>query len=518
MTEKTNMADRRHPRYRELRDHWDFLEETYSGGRPWFAKNIFTYHKEGEKEHQARIGRSYRFNHTREVVDLVTKYVFKGIVSRKEDAPEFIKSFWKSATTRGDDISTLMREGSRLSSIYGRVYLVMDAPINPEPSKTIRSIAEAAEGQPYAYWVKPQNVLDMSFDERGNLNWILLYELGRDDADFDVVTFDDVESYRLWTRNEWKVYEAKTNKNDGTSEFVLKDSGSHDLGVVPVIIFDDRECDDEYASPGLIDDIAYLDRAVANYLSNLDGIIQDQTFSQLVIPAQGVLPGNEAYDNIVAFGTKRIFIYDGEAGKGSAPSYISPDAGQASLIVAVITKIISEIYHSVGMAGERTKSDNAAGIDNSSGVAKAYDFDRMEVQLRNKAVRLEMIEMKILGLVAKWMGEPEALILDDMVKYPQEFNLRGLYDEFDVAQRLLTLVAPDEVRRAQMIDLVEKIFPNITQELRSKIESEIESWPAKIEVAPSVPEGPKPESENQQGQNNKPAQKAKQPDPDFKPE
>ena len=45
-----------------------------------------------------------------------------------------------------------------------------------------------------------------------------------------------------------------------------------------------------YFSPSLIDDIAYLDRAVANYLSNLDAIIQDQTFSQLAIPVQSLLP------------------------------------------------------------------------------------------------------------------------------------------------------------------------------------------------------------------------------------
>jgi hypothetical protein len=43
-----------------------------------------------------------------------------------------------------------------------------------------------------------------------------------------------------------------------------------------------------HISTPLIADIAYLDRAAANYLSNLDAIIQDQTFSQLVIPAEAL--------------------------------------------------------------------------------------------------------------------------------------------------------------------------------------------------------------------------------------
>jgi hypothetical protein len=47
----------------------------------------------------------------------------------------------------------------------------------------------------------------------------------------------------------------------------------------------------------------------------------------------------------------------------------------------VISKIINEIYHSVGLAGERTKEDNSQGIDNSSGVAKAYDFERVNALL-----------------------------------------------------------------------------------------------------------------------------------------
>jgi RNA polymerase sigma factor (sigma-70 family) len=98
------------------------------------------------------------------------------------------------------------------------------------------------------------------------------------------------------------------------------------------------------------------------------------------MPAQGVNAGDEAYDKILELGTKRIFIYDGEG--GTQPFYLSPDVKQAELILKVVNKIIAEIYHSVGLAGERTKDDNAQGIDNSSGVAKAYDFERVNSLLK----------------------------------------------------------------------------------------------------------------------------------------
>jgi hypothetical protein len=81
----------------------------------------------------------------------------------------------------------------------------------------------------------------------------------------------------------------------------------------------------------MIDDIAYLDRAVANYLSNLDAIIQDQTFSQLAMPAQQLLPGEDAYRSSSRW-----------APSASSPTtarwrqarILSPDPKQAQLILS----------------------------------------------------------------------------------------------------------------------------------------------------------------------------------------
>ncbi|WP_323159342.1 hypothetical protein, partial [Pseudomonas marginalis] len=89
-----------------------------------------------------------------------------------------------------------------------------------------------------------------------------------------------------------------------------------------------------YFSPSLIDDIAYLDRAVANYLSNLDAIIQDQTFSQLAIPVQSMMPGDDDHKKVLEFGTKRVFTYDAEG--GAQPFHMSPDPKQASMIIQTV--------------------------------------------------------------------------------------------------------------------------------------------------------------------------------------
>lgn len=473
--------NRRHPLYERMAAHWKFVADTYEGGRPWFAENIFKFMKEGDQEYADRVKRAYRFNHTKQVVDLVDKYLFKMPVARKqEDAPAEIRDFWKRATLSGLDIDTLSKRISAATSKFGRVYVVVDTTAN---GGTFTSIAEARESnqRAYAYIVTPGDMLDMAYDELGEMQWCKIRECKRDDADPIESSGEFYDQYRLWTKDDWTLYEVIEER--GKKRVIEVDYGVHGLGVVPVVQADHNFSEEPYESAGLCDDIAYLDRAVANYLSNLDAIIQDQTFSQLTLPAQGLMPGEEGYDALLRAGTKRAFIYNGESGK--APEYISPDPKQAGVILSTIVKIINEIYHSVGLAAARTKEDNGGGVDNASGVAKAYDFEGINALLAAKASSLEIVERKVCALVQRWNGvdRPDFDKLARLVTYSREFDVRGLYDEFEIAAQLLLLNPPDDVRREQMRSLIKKLFPMVSDETLKKLEESLKDWPPPPEVA-----------------------------------
>lgn len=480
---------RRHPLYVERLPHWDFLEATYDGGRAWFSDNIFKYMKEGDEEFAARVSRAYRFNHTKQVVDLVDKYLFKMPVARnKEDAPEQVLQFWKSATLNGLDIDTFMRRVSNASSRYGRVWVVVDTTLTSSDIVTVADRKQAA-GRPYCYIVRPQDMLDMAYDEAGQMQWALVRELARDDADPLNSTGDPIIRYRLWTREGWFLFEERTAVATGRARLnrlkvELLNADNHDLGIVPIVQADHNFSEEPYESSGLIDDIAYLDRANANYLSNLDAIIQDQTFSQLTMPAQGIMPGEDGHEALLTAGTKRVFTYNGEAGQ--RPEYISPDPRQASMILQAVGKIINEIYHSVGLAAERTKDDNGGGMDNASGVAKAYDFERVNSLLASKANTLQIIEDRIARIVALWEGVelPEG----PLARYPEKFDTRSLYDEFEIGSLLGALAAPNEVRRKQMQMIIDKMFPADSEVERKKLSDALKSWPPEppVEAAPGA--------------------------------
>lgn len=461
----SQLIARRHPKYKEMLPHWDFVEESYSGGRAWFnAANVFRYMKEGDTEYKDRIARAYRFNHSREVVDLVDKYLFRKKVTRREGASAKLKEFWDSATLNGLDMDEFMHVVSQKSSVFGKPWIVIDSDI-PRIENATEADLEVYHG-PYAYIVRPQDVLDASFDDYGNLNWVLIREYIRMDQNPFDTDSGLVPQFRLWTTEDWSLFRKVARKMERV------DWGWHGLGEVPALPADNGFSADNYVTPSLIADIAYLDRACANYASNLDAIIQDQTFSQLAMPAQGVLPGEDAYNKLLEMGTKRVFLYDGE--NGNQPVYLSPDPRQAQLIIGAIQQLINEIYHSVGLAGERTKQDNAKGIDNSSGVAKSRDFERVTALLRAKATALESVENKIARIVSLWNGEeaPQS----DLVEYPDEFDVRGLADEIEITLSVISLDAPEDVLAEQMKALIKKLLPHLSDQQSKEFEEEAEKW------------------------------------------
>lgn len=493
------IIDRRHPGYKKNLDHWNFLESTYKGGRQWFKDHIFQYLKEGDNEYKDRVERAYRFNHTRESVDLVNKYIFKADVNRlKEEAPKSVKKFWRESSLRRRKIGDFMNTVSAKSSIFGRAWVCVDN----NKSDDVVTIADekSSDTRIYAYVITPLDVLDYGLDSNGDLTWFMHHVTIRED-DSPLSDGDTITCYKIWTRTEWVLIEESGSKED--RKFSIRENGSNPIGVVPFVPVDHVVDENNYEGVGLIDDTAYLDRAVANYLSNLDAIIQDQTFSQLTIPAQGVIPEkDDVQDDLVAVSTKRILAYDSQG--GGKPEYISPDAAQAGVIMAVIEKIISEIYHTIGMAGERTKQDNSMGIDNSSGVAKAYDFERMNAMLAAKASALETAENRIISLVALWAGEKLPELEDDRqyVQYPRSFDVRGLYDEFEISQNLALVNAPKELRREQMKSVVRKLFPTIGSSRLADLMKEIEDEWLEMDESLLTPAmtGDNPVKENSQGQ------------------
>lgn len=463
----------RHPTYDEHLPHWKFCEAAYRGGRAFISsENLFQFYKEGPEEYKQRRNRAHRANHTKRVADTVTQYLFKQLPRRdKEKAPDWLQDMWARMTKDGKDADRFARELDQWLSVFGRMYVVVDR--KDIPADTRR---EDFENQPYAYMVSPIQVLNMSWSEDdGKLSWILIAEDHRDDKTPDA-SGEIIARFRLWTRDAWYLF-GKRSKDDERAEQL--DAADHDLGEVPVHVVQAEE-GGPWDAPALIGDIVYMDRALMNYGSMLDEIVYEQTFSQLTMPVESMVPGSTEEGNIVAASTKRVLLYSAVS-PGSKPEFIAPDPKQAGLLLDASQTLMRNIYAITGTDNDANSQSMSTGKSYASGKVRQFDHTAIENLLLGKAQACERAEEAIARLAGLWLSADED-VDEAWIAYPTTFDIRGLEADLELAKGLFEVTSPVEVMRAHMRNMVPKLFPRATQAEKDKILADIATWEPEYSV------------------------------------
>lgn len=462
------LVNRTHPEYAGKIDHWKFCRLSYLGGREWFGKkgdriNLFKFYKEGPKEHEERVHRTYRGNHTKRVVDTVNQFLFRQPPVRTDKAPELIKKFWGNTDGKNLTIDRLMKDVDRWMSVYGRPWVAVD---RAPQIANVRS----EEKIPYAYIVSPERIKDFAYDTSDRkLKWLLIEEDRRDDS---IDGGDTQILWRLWTRTEWYLIR-EGSKKDGEEKFVIDRWATHGLGAVPFVSIAEND-DNKFASAALIDDIVYMDRTLVNYGSLLDEILYEQTFSTMTLPVEGLVPGSKDAENIINASKNRLFLYSSTTGNGK-PEFISPDVTQAGLIVGAMTSLKKDIYAVTGTDNDANSQSMSKGKEYASGKVREFDHKQIENILLDKARALEEGEERILELVNLWMGQKPD-VDENWVSYPDKFDVRGLATELEIAAEMNELKLPEDIMRRQVKLIAAKAFTRMTVEEKMKLDSLIEEW------------------------------------------
>lgn len=455
-----NLIKRRHPRYLASKAKWDFYYDSYVGGENYITeKNLFRYYKEGVEEFKLRKQRAYRENHSKRVVDLINSYLFKAQPVRDAQANKVVEDFIENTDGKGRSMSSYMKEVSQFASVFGRVYIVVDRMALDEDDQT-GTAADNLKAKPYCWTLFPQDMLDMAFDDDGDMKWALVHELKRDDHDPFTSTGIMESRFRLWTKDSWFLFDKDGNQTE---------TANHGLGMVPIVPVNNENLN-EYEGLSLINDLAYVDRAIFNNWSRLDTIVNDQTFSQLIFPVESLLVEEIVTDPVLrekflTMATNRILFYS--ATSTAKPEFISPDASQASFILGMIEKQIKQLYSVLGLSGEVTQETKVA----SSGISKAYDFQKLNKLLANKADNLEEAEERIYDVFKAWMGNMKAEVV---IEYPEDFDVKNLADEIAEAQQLMLLQISETFKKEIDKQVVLKALPKAEQDVMEKIMKEIE--------------------------------------------
>jgi hypothetical protein len=455
------MQDRTHPLYRQYIREWNFYEESAQGGKEYYSneENLYSHRLEDQAgDYQDRLDRVYYLNYCSLVCAIYADYIFKEIVRRPPDAK---LDGWRINTDgRGTDVDTFMNHVSYLSSVYGQVHVVVDSPYAKDINVPLHVYkADQERFNPYSVIVVPQDLRDWSVDEFGNYNWVLIRSRGFHDMDPSKERTDDT-TFRLITRDKWEIYNAKGMKIR---------SGKNDLGEVYMTTCYNSDTNLDIIGESLIKDISRINRVIYNWCSNIDEMIERQTFSQLVMPEdpQAQLEeSDEGGDPLRVIGTSQIFTFPSTA--GHPPAFISPDRQQIDAIWKMIQQHIDKIYE---LAGLGTVGSQSKFLSQRSGISQAYQFLSINSSLARKAKKLEKTENDIEKLVLKWQNQEDQT---EPVEYPTQFDILSLEETMESTFGIVGQNFSTTLNIELLQTLAKKAAPVLPTEVLQEIYDEIE--------------------------------------------
>lgn len=234
---------------------WEDLDLLYEGGER-LKKNAdrFLTRRELEKSdiYQVRCERLTYHNLISTILGWYLSALFrddpaidlKPTPAEKSREAELHEHFMKDCSRAGVSFQQML---SRLAAdllLYGRAWVLVDAPRQPQDKSGARNLAEADRmGLTRSYLVKysPRTVTNWQHDLTGKLSWVVIEQDIQRQWSFDEEP-KRIREWRVYDREHFAVYQADLTKmtaNSGRNEYAqLVDHGQHALahkGVVPVL-------------------------------------------------------------------------------------------------------------------------------------------------------------------------------------------------------------------------------------------------------------------------------------------
>jgi len=450
----TQAVLRKRAEYRRAERGYRFFEDSYKGGADYVeSDNLYMHTFEDGEGFRERKERSYYYNYCAPIVNAYNSFIYRQKIVRdfgKLADSALFGLFLGNCDRQGNSYEDFIRGASKWSSVTGIQFILVD-----KPAETAATMKEEMERGIYPYFVRvpPTSVWDWGLDRWGNLLWAKILETHADEGEFGKDAAG-VMRFRVWYRDRWELYEVE--QSGGGRNARKADEGEHPVGEVPLVPVC-HFAEEPMTGFSLLNDIAYVNRALYNWCSLLDEILYRQTFSQLVMPEDPKSPINDK-----ALGTARGLGFPPDS--RHAPHFISPDASQARVLMEQIERGIEEIYRLATLRG-------AIGVaEESSGVARSYDFMITNNTLSSKALNMEEAEMKALRFWAKWQGIEEP---GNVVEYPGEFEVSSLGEEMENILKAAELGISERFQQVMKERIVKRMAPRLPREDMERILGEI---------------------------------------------
>jgi hypothetical protein len=452
---------RQHEKLSKLSEKLKRIDAAYSGGDDYIKLALIKHAAEPQMEFDERLQRAYYVNHPRRIAQIISRFMFSVEPDRKGAAENIIQD-WSRTGLRADEV---MLQLCTIINCFPWGWLLVDMP------GTVTGISEREKQsrkiRPYVRALKPFDVTDWSYGADGGLDWAIVAEFEIDKSN-PLEPPKSTRRRRLWTRNEWVLYEQDNIIN--STEIAR---ASHNLGMVPLIQVSEP---DGYGlnANHWFEDVVRISDAILNNESEAQMNIVKQMYGLLVVSegfARSVKeleddPKKQAEVFAAAIG-RSAAAWEGPEEKGIT-RYESPNGAVTAEIRGEIKELKQELFDTVGLALQ-SNSKQAQTAE-----SKAWDSHQVEQFLAARSLILEQAEAAAWRLINLW---DKSIPVPD-IAYQRDFAVADLQADIAALMDLSALETGPAFARAvrkaalNKLDEIDRISPKEYKE----IENEIAEW------------------------------------------
>ena len=406
----------KHESYEANAIKWQFLSRSFLGGDDYRdGQYLLQYILEDKDEYAKRLSMTPIDNHCKNVISIYSSFLWRlpptrnfGSLAKDQGLVDFLKD----ADLDGRGLNQFMSDAQMWSGVYGHVWVIMD-----KPAVVAQTKADELQQKirPYVTLITPDNVLDWEYTRSANGR----YEISMLKVVEDVT--GDKSLIRVWEADKIKSYEVEGEDAKLLSTIV------NPLGVVPAVCLYGNRSNVRGIGQSDISDVAYMQRAIYNELSEIEQLIRISNHPSLV--KSETTTANSGAGSVIDVAEHEEF----------KPYLLQPSGGNLDAIRASITDKVEAINRMTHMGAVR-----ATDAQTKSGVALQTEFQLLNAKLAEKADLLELAEVGLWDLFCAWQGIPPQTTEQITIDYPDSFDLRDASSDLEFLQKARASGVPSQ--------------------------------------------------------------------------
>ena len=411
-----------HQLYLKWRDRWQFLMESFVGGKEYRDSGHLTrYQLETDGEYQQRLQSTPYINHCRSVIEIYNSFLF-----REEPERDFatwagrqdVESFLEDCDYEGRSFDDFIKDVATWSSVFGHCWIVMTKP----NVGALTQQQEIDQGlRPTVNLITPLVCSDWRWSRRANGSYELVY------LKYVEEVIDKIQVVKVWRPDVVETW----IMDEQLRTAQMREQAVNGLGSIPAILVYNQRSIEKGIGVSDINDIADSSKMIYNLMSENEQAIRLGTHPTLVVPPTAQ----------IGAGAGAIIVLQEGSDPGLNPYALEFSSSAVNSIHDSVSKLEDQIDKMANTGGVRTTQSRTI-----SGIALETEFQLLNARLATKGDNLELAEEQIWRL----FGEYQGIEWSGEVDYPDSFNIRD--EQREISTLVSARSAATDPRVLQVID------------------------------------------------------------------